>query len=214
MHVMQLKSSTKPLPKTRVIERLQAPRLLLAFDTNAVEFTARFLDVCDAVARFNSQRQQLDAVQMFISSVVYGEKLLHMRQFFNPTQKGPFNESRILAMLETKKVTLLAFESKHAAKVAEELGLRYPTREQWVEAKRELYIQKLGIQHLRAQIMTNGKQCSATNDWLVAGHAQVEGHLLVTDDTGEEFTGLSDRTRLATLEEALRELAPMPPGSA
>jgi hypothetical protein len=68
-------------------------------------------------------------------------------------------------------------------------------------------LQCLGLP--RDQIVPgSGRQCGATVDWLVAGHADAEHLVLVTDDTDPEFEQVRRKTPLGTLAAAVEELLP------
>jgi len=88
-------------------------------------------------------------------------------------------------------------------KISNRFYTRYPTRDEWLKAKIERCAKCLGID--KDEVNKN-KSCSATIDWLIAGYAVAEKCLLITDDRGIEFEGISCKTKLETLEQGLHEL--------
>jgi predicted nucleic acid-binding protein len=195
---------TAPLSVADLVGRLKNQPLSLAFDTNAVFRHRRFFAVCDAVSQLNEDRPS-DPVRLSLCAVVYGEKLHDMRCEHDSAVRGPFDEAAILRVLAQKKVEVCAFAREHAAQMSALLYDRYPDQASWHAAKRALYIQRLGAQHLDAQI-PGRQRCSATSDWLVAAHAALVRSVLVTTDQGTEFQDLADRAKLADLEQALQQL--------
>ena len=86
------------------------------------------------------------------------------------------------------------------------IGERYPTSKDWYRAKKERSLRSVGLDPDKVDASGTGQGCGATVDWLIIGHARAEGCVLVSDDTGPEFTGLVERVKLATLETALEKL--------
>lgn len=196
---------TAPLSVADLVGRLKNQPLSLAFDTNAVFRHRRFFEVCDAVVQLNEDRPEDDPVRLSLCAVVYGEKLHDMRCEHDVATRGTFDEVEILKKLQQKKVEVCPFAREHAAQMSALLYDKYPDQASWHAAKRALYIQRLGAQHLDAQI-PGRQRCSATSDWLVAAHAALMRSVLVTDDQGSEFQDLADRAKLGDLEQALQQL--------
>lgn len=201
---------TARLLATELERRLRGDALTLAFDTNAIFSHRRFYEVCDAINQWNDGQRSADPVKLVLCSVAYGEKLLDMRQVHQVAAYGNFDEAKILKVLAQKNVDVCPFASEHAGKMSALLHRHYPSQATWQAAKRELYIQRLGAQALRQQIPGLGRTCSATVDWLIAAHAQMQSSVLVTDDQGEEFAQITDQTQMKELEAALAALGVWP----
>lgn len=206
-------STTNPLPVRELEARLRAGGLTLAFDTNAVENHRAFLDACDAIQRLNARREA-QKIGLAVYAVAHGEKLLHLRQGHKQDLLGPFDDDHICADLKDRGIEIMAFEERHARRVAVRLQERYRTRQEWREEKKQRYLQALGMVAHAGLSTATGKKCSATVDWLLAAQAEIEGHILVTDDKGPEFACLAERVPFDTLAEALGRLGPFPPPQA
>ena len=185
-----------------VLLRLSGSEVRLAFDTSAVFADAPFLTVCALVARLNALRSEENPIRLAICAAAHAEKLFDLKQ----EKKELFNEAAVMKILERKGVSVLPFDRQHARRLAELLGERYPDTKAWRAAKRQRYIETLGIQNMQEQIPGSGRACSATVDWLIAAHAIEESCLLVTEDGGPEFRGVIERVKMASLKKALEEL--------
>lgn len=203
-----------PLPVSELEARLRVGGLTLAFDTNALESHQHFFNACDAIRLLNAPRQNGQKIGLAVYAVAHGEKLLHLRQGHKADILGLFDDDRICADLADRGVEIMAFEERHARRVAMRLQERYPTRAQWLAEKRQRYLQALGMTAHAQLSAATGKKCSATVDWLLAAQAEVEGHILVTDDRGPEFACLAERVPFDTLAKALGHLGPFPPPQA
>lgn len=208
--------TTTPLPAPELVQRLRQGSLTLAFDTNAVEGHAAFLTVCDAIALLNASRTVEARIRVVVYAVAHGEKLLHLRQQHSQrvAALGEFDDEQVFLQLSDRGIEIHAFEEHHARAVASLQHSRYPTRQDWWAQKRTRYIHALGVQAHEKTIAASGKRCSATVDWLLAAQAEVDGHILVTEDTGPEFDCLAQRTRFKDLEHALGALEVWPPPQA
>lgn len=206
-------STTNPLPASELQARLKAGGLTLAFDTNAVENHRPFLDACDAIQRLNA-RTEAQKIGLAVYAVAHGEKLLHLRQCHTADILGPFDDERICADLNDRGIEIMAFEERHARRVAVRLQDRYKTRQEWRAEKKQRYLQALGMVAHAGLSTATGKKCSATVDWLLAAQAEIEGHILVTDDKGPEFACLAERVAFDTLTDALKSLSVWPPPQA
>jgi hypothetical protein len=187
--------------------RLRVGSVVLAFDTNAVYGDRRLFTLCDRMTAFNDRLrgQGHPDVQLVVSTVVYAEKLFDLKQRYGQA----FNLDEIVRGLRQKKIELQAFDSHHALATAVRLGEKYKDDAEWQRAKRARYIAALGLPNDTA-VTATGRNCGATVDWLVGGHAQAEGAILVTDDNDPEFGGTIERVRLDILEAALDELLAEP----
>jgi hypothetical protein len=179
------------------------PEVVLAFDTNAIfgnHPDDSFLMLCDSINTLNGRRNT-SRVRKVIAAPVYMEKLHDLRQAF-PT----YDHERILKFLEAKGIEVVPVLPRHAEHVAGMLGELYPRTEDWHAFKRQRCLSCLGLMHLAHEVKGSGKHCGATIDWLVAGHADAEGHVLVTSDRGPEFDRVSRKAKLATVVKVVDEI--------
>lgn len=183
--------------------RLRAGGAALAFDTNALFGERSLFGVCNSVAQYNERlaERALPPLRLVVSAVAHAEKLFDLKQQF----RDRFDAGVILRGLARKGLAVTAFETRHALETAARLGERCPDSAAWREAKRRRCLHCLGLDAATAT-PGSGKECGATVDWLVGGHARAEGAILVTDDKGPEFQGIVERVKLDVLEEALRGL--------
>ncbi len=184
-------------------KHLRGRSLTLAFDTNAIESDDRFTGVCNRLIQYNLRRAMADRapIRLVICAVAHFEKLFHLKQHL----KHKFNVSVVVQMLKTKGVEIQPFDVEHALHTANRIGSQHKTSADWQNAKREMYLQSLGFP-LSTQTIGTGKNCGATIDWLIGGHAQAENAILVTDDEGPEYRGIVDRVKLEVVEAAINEL--------
>lgn len=184
--------------------RLRTGGLKLAFDTNAIEADKRRDAVCDSVAQWNAKlaARSLLPVHLVVCAVVHHEKVFHLKRRFG----DKFNPSIIVTGLKSKGLATEAYDAQHAMETGAWIGERYPTSSDWHRAKKERSLRSVGLDPIKVEAPGTGKECGATVDWLIIGHARAEGCVLVSDDTGPEFAGLVDRVKLGTLEAALQKL--------
>jgi len=175
----------------------------LAFDTNAVYDDGRLFNLCDRIDHYNVRHDAaaLPRVRLVISAVAYTEKLFDLKQRF----RDRFDLNRILQGLKRKQIDFHAFDAGHALATAVRLGEKYKDDAEWQRAKRARYIAALGLPR-DTNAPATGRNCGATIDWLIGGHAQAEGAILVTDDNDPEFGGGIERVKLEVLEAALDDL--------
>jgi len=183
--------------KEQVIDLLKTGQVKIAFDTNALESDRKFNELCNNINRINEKFQY--QLRPIVPTLAYFEKLHHLKHSF----KDRFDLTAILDGLKAKQVQIMSFEPNHAEAVAKLLYAQFLTKEAWRTAKIERCAKCLGID--KDEVNKN-KSCSATIDWLIAGYAVAEKCLLITDDGGIEFEGISCKTKLETLEQGLHEL--------
>lgn len=194
------------LSEAEVIELLRREALTIAFDTNEIFRNDRddpFIGLCDRINEINRLRRDgfaLPPIKKVLPAPVYAEKLHDLRQLYG----ARYDHRKILGFLTSKRVDVVGFEGRHAEHVAEILGRLYPDDGAWQRFKREQCARCLGVS-LLSEVSRKGK-CSATIDWLIAGHADAEGLLLVTQDSREEFQGVRLKTTLDTLSKAAGEI--------
>jgi hypothetical protein len=100
-----------------------------------------------------------------------------------------------LNFLRAKTLRVEDFTESHAVGVATRLQRLYPTRGDWRAFKRRRCLECLGLPIETAT--RDGHDCGAAVDWLIVGHTEAQGHLLITNDRGPEFQGVTRRTSLA-----------------
>lgn len=187
--------------------RMRQGGVALAFDTNAVYDDRGLFNLCDQIALYNIRHDEAarPRIRLLITAVAYAEKLFDLKQRF----REKFDIKFILEGLARKRIEFQAFDANHALETAERLGRRFPTDAAWHEAKRKRYLQSLNLPENTTTPGT-GKSCGATIDWLVGGHAEAEGAILVTNDQGPEFHGIDDRVRLQILKDVVDQLLAEP----
>lgn len=176
----------------------------LVFDTNALFAERRFAKLCNIInALKESNGYQL---QIVVPALAHAEKLHDLRQ-----DRGvDFVYEKVKDFLEEKKVKIMSFEQHHAEATAELFAKQFPDKTSWLAYKRKRCCECLSLTapecDQKIDILSKNKKCSATIDWLIAGYAQAEHSILVTDDKGIEFKDVVRKTNLAKLEVALQQL--------
>jgi hypothetical protein len=177
--------------------------VVLAFDTNAVfgnHANDPFIQLCNAINRLNRIRDPR-RIRKVIAAPVYMEKLHDLRQGHRN-----YDHQKIEQFLEEKVVEVMPVLPSHAEHVATMLGEQYPGPDAWHAFKRHRCLSCVGLTHRADEAKDSGKHCGATIDWLVAGHADAEGHVLVTDDRGPEFESVQLKVTLATAVKVVEEI--------
>ena len=190
-----------------IATRLRDGSAVLAFDTNAVYGDSRLFTLCDRIEEHNVRQEAVgrSRVRLVISTVAYAEKLFDLKQ----RHREKFNLGVIIDGLRKKKIEFQPFDDRHALATAVRLGEKYKDDAEWQLAKRARYIAALGLSK-DIQAPATGRNCGATIDWLIGGHAHAEGAILVTNDNDPEFGGGIERVRLDVLEAALDKLLAEP----
>lgn len=190
-----------------VAARARAGGVTFAFDTNALFGEKPLIAICNAVARYNERliARGLAPLRLLVCAVAHAEKVFDLKQQF----KGTFDIDVIVCGLQRKGLFIQPFNVDHALETAVRLGERYATTADWRAAKRERCLKCLALPP-KTPTPGSGQHCGATIDWLIGGHARSEGALLVTDDTGPEFMGLTEHLKLTTLKIAIEQLLAEP----
>jgi predicted nucleic acid-binding protein len=191
-----------------LIERAQTQPVRLLLDTNVLFSHRELGKISTDVNRLNASGGM--HISLFVSAVVHAEKLFDLRQ----EHGASYDPADVLRAMRARGLKVLAFKARHADHTAELLAHSFPTGDAWREAKRKRCVDCLGLRHDGASTPGKGTTCSATVDWLIAGHALAKRCILVTDDRGTEFRLAIERVRLDTLKQALgRMLAQTAAGS-
>lgn len=175
----------------------------LAFDTNAIFGDTKKDDgvaLIDLVNVANAARGARPEIGLVLSAVVLHEKIRQMAQ----RRGAAFDASLPLGFMQAKRLRVEAFDDAHALAVARRLADLYPRHGDWRAFKKRRCLQCLGLAEEASS--RDGSECGATVDWLVVGHAEARGYLLVSNDTGPEFAGVRRRAPLATVKEAAERL--------
>ena len=195
------------MDRTELTKLFEDNDLVMAFDTNAVygdrPGSDPFVGLCDTINRINLLRSSQPHISMVISAPVYVEKLHDMRQRY----KERFNPDLPRGFLESKGIKIESFDLHHAEHLSEVIGEAYPTERDWFEYKRKRCLRCLNLQqehHENAK--GSGKNCGATVDWLIAGHAHASSYLLVTNDRGPEFRAVEHKAKLLAVCEVANTL--------
>lgn len=186
-----------------LVQHLAAGGCRLAFDTNALFEHGRLVVLCTQLSRWNHALKGMGADEntLFVSAVAHCEKVFDIKQQY----QGAFDPQDILQGMRGKGLAVAPFGEDEAVATAARLGVSYKDNATWYAAKKRRCLQCLGLNPARDSAPGSGRRCGATVDWLIGGHAERLGCIVVGDDTGEEWTGLL-RARLSTLEKALKQL--------
>ncbi|MFO0603949.1 MAG: hypothetical protein U0324_12285 [Polyangiales bacterium] len=177
----------------------------LAFDTNTIfgdnPRSDPGIEVINTVNRANAARGEAPPVRLVVPAVVFHEKVRQMIQ----RRGGKFDASLPLGFVRSNNLEIEPFEQQHALAVAKRLHGIYPTRGDWRAFKKRRCLQCLKLSAATAT-GGDGHDCGATVDWLIVGHAEAMGYLLVTNDGGPEFVGVALRANLDTVLAAAKAL--------
>ncbi|MCA9524931.1 MAG: hypothetical protein KC549_01380 [Myxococcales bacterium] len=171
---------------------------LLALDTNAAWSAARVRRLSTMVRAVNRLRGN-KALLLFAPTLVHAE-LLHDIRGRLSGEGEVFDPEEVAASLQDMEIEIAAFERADAEGTAEYLHGQHPSGAAWQQAKLEFATRKLS---LPAEVKVAAKTFPATVDWFIAGQASARGWLLVTEDGGAEFRGVS-RATLEQVEASLR----------
>lgn len=176
----------------------------LAFDTNTIFGNTKSdpgVELIDAINRANQRRGGAPEVGLVVPSVVLHEKIRQMAQRFG----GRFDVEQPRGFLRAKNLRVESFGESHAIQVALRLQQRFPTHGDWRAFKKRRCLQGLGLP-VGTFLSRDGSDCGATVDWLIVGHAEADGYLLVTNDSGPEFAAVTLRASLPTTLAAAQRL--------
>ncbi len=157
----------------------------LSLDTNIVLQPGPFAQACLATRQL--------PVQLVLSTPVLTELAMDWLADGEATAQ--------LEALRELGVTVVDFGQEDALATAAWLHAQFPGDVDWQRAKRTLTVRQL----LATAYQANAR-CSATLDWLIAGHAHARGWILVTHDRGREFQALAQQVTGAQWLAALRSL--------
>lgn len=176
-------------------------RAIFALDTNAVLGFRRLQHLCNVVNHLRTEPDPLD-FRLYVPAVVHMEVLFDLRQMCGEE----YDPQEVLQGLIDKGLHVQPFEGSHAEHAAARLGKEFPKSTDWYAAKRKQCVQCLGLSERDVRIVSSGKSCGATIDFVIAAHASHEGWILVTDDNGPDFAELELKIKLGRLEEVLNDL--------
>lgn len=169
---------------TELAQRLQQGATL-ALDTNIVLQPEPFAQACLATREL--------PVRLVVPTPVFTE--LAMDWLAEGQETVPLQALRDLG------VTVVDFGLDDALATARWLHAQFRADLEWQRAKRTLTVRQL-----LATAYNANARCSATLDWLIAGHAHARGWILVTHDRGREFQALEQQVTGAQWLAALRSL--------
>jgi predicted nucleic acid-binding protein len=199
--MMNFGTSLETMEDKDLVDFLRQGEGKLVFDTNVLFSARRFTNLCDKVNKLNeSNGYQL---QIVVPALAHAEKIHDLR----PNRGVEYVHKKVKGLLEEKKVEIMSFEQHHAEATAE-FAEQFPDKTSWLAYKRERCCDCLSLtkEECDQKTVSNNKKCSATIDWLIAGYAQAEHSILVTDDKGIEFKDVVRKTNLDQLEDALQQL--------
>lgn len=162
----------------------------VAFDTNSVWGEATWATVCGQLRAW--ARLHKVKVALVMPAIAHQEKVHDLRYEFGTR----FRSQAIDQGLQSAGVDVVDFDRHDADATAAWLATLFVNDDAWRQAKRLMFLQRLG---LPADHAAPGQNCSATVDWLIAGQATARGWLLVTNDQGAEFVRAPNKLTLAEL---------------
>jgi len=189
------------MSEAEVLGLLEQANVAVAFDTNAIfGGKLRVLDLINQANEIRRGRFSLPPIKKVIAAPVWMEKLHHMNRFYGPT----FEINMPLGVLRAKEVEIVAFDDRHAMHTAKRLAQMFPDEGAWLRAKRERCAKSLNV--VVPEGLSKNKKCDATIDWLIAGLADADELLLVTDDGDDAYKDLPRQTTLRTMEKSVEAL--------
>lgn len=178
----------------------------IAFDTNAMWNLGRFARLCSTLQRLNFrlEGENKQPHELIVCVLAHGEVLMDLKQ----KHKETFDHTVIVAGLQAKQLLIQDFTPDHALATAEYLGGRYSENKDWHQAKKRLYMERLGLHPDRDadKVRSSGATCSATIDWFIISHARAEKCILVSNDRGAEFAGIADRVTLDAFDNIVKSI--------
>lgn len=185
---------------------LRGAQPIVMFDTNAIignhPRTDPFIALCRDVLNLNTTRPHGGPpITLALSSVVLSEKLQDLRQWFGPR----FHPALVDTFVTTYEIRVLEFDRRCSERTADRIAALYPGETEWYAFKRRRCLECLGLPR-EHEAPGKGGGCGATVDWLIAGHAEHLGALLVTHDRGPEFQSITRRTTLDCLRRVVQAL--------
>lgn len=189
------------LSQRELRELLATPGTVLALDTNVLRQMRRLFDLADRVNQLNKSHSR--AIQLVIPAPAHGERLFQLRR-----QHGAgFSANKVQDFFEQKGIAVPPFDLQAAEGVADVLAGLFPDDAAWGHAKVKGALRRLGL----PEDASSKEQFPGTIDWLISGQALVNQWVLVTDDTGDEFSSLQRRATLELAEKALAAELSAPP---
>lgn len=189
-----------------IMAKLRDGGARIAFDTNVLCHLRMLTRLCNALQRLNlrleSEHKQPN--ELIVCVLVHGEYLMDLKQH----HKENFDHSVIVRGLQAKQLLIQDFTPDHALATGEYLGAKYSENKDWHQAKKRLYMERLGMHPERDadKVRGSGATCSATIDWFIIGHARAEKCILVSNDRGVEFDGIADRIELDTFDNIVKSI--------
>lgn len=170
----------------------------VAFDTNILHQRRTVVEVAEGVKKANASLESAGkgTICAVIPAICWAELVLHQRHEY---PEG-YDESRIERALIESAMSVEDFTKSDGKAVAGYISGAYPDKVRWQKAKVDSMLSRLALAD------APGKSVPATVDWYIAGQAMARNWILVTEDSGAEFKGRLERTTLATLKSALRQL--------
>lgn len=187
-------------------ERIRSGGATLAFDTNAIIGVSRadrrvtfsaFWTVCDDANRLRDEIPEPLPISIVVPALAHMEVLHDLRTSLSKT---PFDRTRVEREMESKRVRIANFHDDTAMRTSEILHGWFPTSEVWRTAKRQRCLEILGLAD------APGHAGVASLDWAIAAQAEAEGWVLVTDDSGAEFSRVSCKIKRSALRRVLDEI--------
>ena len=156
--------------------------MIFVLDTNVLWKRERLSRLASAARRSGHEIQ--------IPALVHAERVAQVRR----ERGAAFDPAFVGAFLQTHGLQVVPFDQEVAERCAEWLAQRYPSRDDWHEARRKRC-------EFRFQVAAteSGDSCPATVDWYLAASYTADPFVFVTLDGGAEWNG----TEAVSLDQAI-----------
>ena len=160
--------------------------MIFILDTNVL-WKTRQLERLAAAARRHGHSVEVPAL-------AHAERLAQIRRK-NRQEGKTFDPSIVEAFLKTHEIRVAPFDRELADRCAASLADRYPSPDEWHNARRQRCASRFQMAQDDA-----GRPCPATIDWYLHAPYDAAPFVFVTLDGGSEFT----RTGAISLDAAVR----------
>ena len=178
----------------------------LSIDTN-ISRSSRFMFELLALVKTIAERSI--KVRLVVPAPAFAEILMDLRERYgkryDPDQIDSLIQDNALLKIEP-------FTDADAQHMAARLHARYGADAAWQKAKIDAALCELKLGDRIDELRKPTARCSATIDWLIGSQAARAGWVLITEDTGPEFTDLPRVASFNRIHHILTHLS-APPAS-
>ncbi|MEZ4431389.1 MAG: hypothetical protein R3F65_03170 [bacterium] len=186
------------------LRALLAPGATLVIDTNVSRSSRVMLELLKLAGDLAAHAIDL---RLVVPAPAFAEILMDLRDRFGAHYDPSMIDDYIR---DNTRLTIAPFTDADADHMAARLAARYGTDADWQRAKIETAFHELKLADRITTLHHPKARCSATIDWLIGSQTHRAGWILITDDTGPEFTDLPHRARFKQLRRVLATFPPAP----